>query len=141
MITQELKKNSLRITQARLAVAKVLLRNSNLFFTSEEIFQKVLKSKKVSCDQVSVYRILSKFEELGLVKKSEFNNEATRYTINEAFGHGHKHEHFFKCVQCYTIESFSDCFISKKEKELESNGYRKLTHHLEITGLCPTCAA
>ncbi len=141
-IKEILKENSLRVTVSRVAVAEVLVKSKDSYLTSEEIHLKISKKKDVSCDLVSVYRVLAKYEELGIVKKSEFYNDATRYALESTEGHSaHHHEHFFKCTECLTIEPFSDCFVSKKEKELESNGYQNLTHHLEISGLCPSCAS
>ena len=138
-----LKENGLRITQSRLAIAMVLIRNNEKPLTPEEIFHKIQVSKVLNCDQVSVYRTLSAFEELGVVKKSNFQGEASRYFMGRDTGvHGdhHEHEHFFKCNSCNKIESFGGCLVSKKEKELESAGYKNLEHHLEIKGLCPKCA-
>lgn len=140
-----LKENGLRITQSRLAIAMVLIRNSDRPLTSEEIFNKIQVSKVLNCNQVSVYRTLIAFEELRLVQKSNFQGDASRYIMsirNKKYdcSHDHDHEHFFKCNSCNKIESFGGCLVSKKEKELESAGYRNLEHHLEITGLCPKCA-
>ena len=140
-IIEILKKENLRITQGRIAVAKYLIKNDDSFFSPEEIFLKIQKSKRYDCDQVSVYRTLSKFEALGIVKKSSFKGEATRYKFNnDQIKKGHNHEHFFKCIDCSVIEPFEDCLVGKKEKELESKGYRNLTHHLEIIGVCPACS-
>lgn len=137
-VREALRSQGLRITQSRLAVATILIRNKKNLLTSEEIFNRVQNSKMLKCDQVSVYRVLSTFEELGLIKKSIFKGEATRYMFNES--RDRKHEHYFKCVSCHTIEPFEGCLVSKKEKELEKIGYKNLQHHLEITGLCPVCA-
>ncbi|MCT4642957.1 MAG: transcriptional repressor [Bacteriovoracaceae bacterium] len=139
-IEKALKENSLRVTKTRLSVADVLLENKNKYLSSQEIYKIILKKKDSSCDYVSVYRILTKFVEIGIVRKSEFYNEASRYTLNELLSGQSKHEHYFKCNKCYTIEPFSDCFIHQKEKELTSLGYSHLNHHLEITGLCPRCS-
>ena len=141
-ISEILKKESLRITKSRLAVAEIFLSNKEAYLTPEAIFKKILKKKGMSCDQVSVYRILTKFEEIGLVRKSNFHNDASRYILDESLGEkkNHKHEHYFKCISCLSIEAFSDCFVSAKEKELKDNGYTKLDHHIEITGLCPRCS-
>lgn len=141
-IKKILKENSLRVTKTRIAVAHVLIEGSHQFLTSEDIYSRISKKKYVTCDLVSVYRILTTFEKLNIIKKIEFNNEAARYSLVELkCKTGKIHEHYFKCIECLTIEAFSDCFVSKKEKELESSGYRNLSHHLEISGLCPTCAA
>jgi Fe2+ or Zn2+ uptake regulation protein len=141
-ITKIIKEKSLRVTKPRLAVARVLLNEKSKYLTSEEIYFKISNIEGVTCDLVSVYRILATFEEIGIIKKTELYKEATRYILQDSIcDSGSRHEHFFKCTQCFTIEAFSDCFVSKKEKELETSGYRNLTHHLEISGLCPTCAA
>jgi len=138
-ISNLLKKESLRITKSRQMVAEILILNKDKYLSSDDIHQKILLSKNISCDQASVYRTLASFEKIGIIKKSSFYNDASRYKLDESFGEKASHEHYFKCNKCSSIEAFSDCFISKKEKELEKNGYRNLSHHLEITGFCPSC--
>ena len=139
-VKEALQSQSLRITQPRLAVASILIKNKALL-TSEEIHTQIQGSKKLNCDQASVYRTLTTFEELGLVKRSIFQGEPARFMLSTSKkDNDHHHEHFFKCNQCQIIEPLKGCLISKQERQLESNGYRNLSHHLEITGLCPNCA-
>ena len=89
-----------------------------------------------------MYRTLTTFEELQIVKKSSFKGEAARYKFNDHdLDLGHGHEHFFKCRECNIIEPFEGCIIDKKEKELRRKGYKNLTHHLEIIGTYPSCDA
>lgn len=141
-IKQILKTEKLRITQSRLVVAEFLIKNQGKFFTSEEIYQEIQNSKQYDCDQVSIYRTLTAFEKLAIVSKTSFKGEAARYKFNEdLMTTSRSHEHFFKCTICSIIEPFEGCFVSKKEKELEKKGYKKLSHHLEIIGVCPKCAA
>jgi Fur family ferric uptake transcriptional regulator len=136
-----LKSKHLRVTNSRIAVGTILFKNIKMPLTSEEIFTKIQKSKKYDCDQVSVYRILSIFEEIGLIKKSVFQGEASRYLLSDSKTNTtHPHEHYFKCTNCNYIKPFHNCFVSTKEKELEKSGFKDLKHHLEITGLCPNCA-
>lgn len=112
-----LKNENLRITQGRLAIAELLIRNQGQFFSPEEIYLKIQKSKKYDCDQVSVYRTLTKFEELAIVTKSCFKGEATRYKFNEdQLKNSLNHEHFFKCINCNTIEPLQYCLVGKKKK-------------------------
>jgi Fur family transcriptional regulator, ferric uptake regulator len=136
-----LQNKELRITQSRIAVAKILICNMNTPLTPEEVYNKIKSSKEHNCDQASVYRNLATFDELGMLKKSIFQGEATRYALHDLESNNtHHHVHYFKCNTCNIIEPFSGCLISKKEKELEKIGYKNLHHHLEITGLCPRCA-
>lgn len=141
-----LKSHGLRITQARQGVAAVLVVSEERPLTPEEIFQSIEKSDEFQCDQASVYRTLSSFEELGIVKKSIFQGEAARYSLCGCAEHGddhdhhHHHEHYFKCNKCNKIEPLDGCFLSKKEEELKKAGYTGLKHHIEITGICPSCS-
>ena len=113
---------------------------SSKHLTSEEIYNKIKASKKLNCDQVSVYRILSTYEDLGVVQKSVFQGEATRYVLRDGPDQLAHHQHFFKCRLCSVVEPFSECLVGKKESELKSKGYTNLEHHLEITGVCPACS-
>lgn len=135
-----LKNNNLRVTQSRLSVASTLMRNHSKYLSAEDIFKKISASQKYNCDQVSVYRILTTFEEVGLVQKSIFQGEATRYILSaNGNANSEPHQHFFKCNLCGIVEPFSGCLVVKKEKELIKLGYTELNHHLEITGNCPNC--
>tara|TARA_B100000927_G_scaffold279195_1_gene262591 strand:+ start:326 stop:763 length:438 start_codon:yes stop_codon:yes gene_type:complete len=137
-IKEILKKNNLRITQSRLAVSSILLEAGGRPLTPEEIFSKIQVSSKYNCDQVSVYRVLATFDELKLVMKSSFYGEASRYVLCES---KKDHQHYFKCYSCNLIEPLKGCVVTRKEKELEEVGYKNLRHHLEIVGLCPSCAS
>ncbi len=143
-ILEILKSNCLRITQTRISVAEVLLKNEDKLLTSEEIFQLIKDSKAHKCDQVSVYRILTKFVELRIIEKNNFQGEASKYSLRELDKLGTKalkHEHYFKCNRCQIIVPFTRCYVPKMEKELRESGYTNLEHHLEIKGLCPDCSS
>ena len=142
-IQASLKSSGMRITKPRLAVAKVLLSNKGNLLSSEIIYQRISAKAGDSCDQVSVYRALATFTKLGFVQKSQFQGEAARYKFVEIkkAKKSHSHEHFFKCRKCQTIESFDECFVSQKEKSLEEAGYKDVAHHLEISGICPSCTS
>ena len=141
LIKQRLKKERLRVTRARLAVAEILIQSRDQFYSSEEIFTKIQLSKRLECDQVSVYRTLTIFESLGIVAKSSFQGEAARFQlITPSTNLANDHQHFFKCVDCSKIEPFQGCIIMQKEQELLAKGYKSLRHHLEIIGICPECA-
>lgn len=147
-IKDKLKEVKMRVTQSRLAVADILARNQDKFLSAEEIHKRIENSKLSDCDRVSVYRILTTYDELGLVSKSTFQGEAIKYKFISACckeeehthsNHDH-HHHYFKCNECETVEPFTDCVLDKVEVSLFKKGYRNLSHHIEITGLCPSCA-
>ena len=141
-IEERLKSHSLRVTQSRLAVATILIQKNSLL-TPEEIHKSIQDSKDLNCDQASVYRTLSTFEEIGLVEKTLFQGEPVRYKIKDSQDKcdDHHHVHYFKCKSCQIIIPLKGCIVDKQVRELEEEGYQGLSHHLEITGLCPKCAS
>lgn len=140
---EELQKNGLKVTKSRMSVFNILFYSSSVFLSPEEIFEKIKKSKLHQCDRTSVYRVLSSLEGIGLVKASHFQGEASKYQLHlhdEHCDHAHEsHDHYFKCVSCKTIETIGDCLFESKLKELSKLGYKSISHHFEISGLCPQC--
>jgi len=142
-LKSELQKNGLRITQTRIAVFSVLEKEKKNFLSCDEVFDLINSSKKFQCDRASVYRVLNAFDRMGLVKSSHFQGSATKYQIHlhsdECKHCDNEHEHYFKCTICHSIESIGDCFIESKLKELKKKGFQPIDHHLEISGVCPSC--
>ena len=130
-----------RVTKSRVAVAKALIDNINTPLSAEELFHEIQQQNDSQCDLTSVYRTLSTYEQLNLVRRNVFQGDAARFILTLFdTDEGASHQHYFKCVACNAIEAFDDCILSKKERELERHGYKNLTHHIEITGICPECA-
>jgi Fe2+ or Zn2+ uptake regulation protein len=140
---EELKKNGLKVTKSRISVFVILKKNDKVFLSPEDIFDKIKKSKLDQCDRTSVYRVLSSLEEIDLVKTSHFQGEASKYQLhlhNETCDHAHEvHEHYFKCIDCKSIDTIGSCLSEPKIIELNNLGYKTLSHHFEISGLCPNC--
>lgn len=137
--TDLLKQNKLRATQPRILVLNVLIDNHHQFLSPEEILDIINSRSKKSCDRASVYRILNNFYQLKIISKSEFHGEATKYRLSNNEKKD-EHIHYFKCIECENIEPLKGCIVAKKEKELLSQGYTQLSHHLEIKGICPNCS-
>ena len=139
-VQKVLQENNLRMTRARLAVLKAMGKHFARFLTSEEIFRQIQRSQKHSCDSVSVYRILNTFHQLNIVLKSDFHGEASRFRLNPDVSEKSSHQHFFRCLECDDISPLKGCFVMGKIREMEAQGYKHISHHLEINGTCPSCA-
>ena len=75
-----LKSAGLKVTQARLALLK-LLKNSHGPFTSEEIHSKLVEDHNSSLDLVTVYRNVTKLEQAGIHERSDFGDGSARYEL------------------------------------------------------------
>jgi len=84
----------------------------------------------------TVYRVLTQFEDAGLVTRHNFESGQAVFELNE----GEHHDHIL-CIRCGKVEEFVDEVIEKRQKEIvEERGFEMTDHHLTIYGVCAECA-
>jgi Fur family ferric uptake transcriptional regulator len=128
-----LRDNHHRVTEPRKAMLRVLTREHGPF-TAEEMHQKM---EKGSCDLVTVYRSLTAMEELDVVRRCDFGDGSYRYEINT----GEHHHHHIICRTCHNVKTLELCVADGLERLARQMGYARVTHMLEIFGVCPKCQA
>lgn len=133
----QLKSSSLRITQPRIAILTALITRGQPT-SIEQIHDDLPKG---SCDLVTVYRCMSAFEEIGLVRRSFFHNGTSLYTISL----GHPHNYHVVCKETNQIEELDETttaelrkHVSQVEETLRKRGYESITHVVEFFGVAPT---
>jgi Fur family transcriptional regulator, ferric uptake regulator len=135
-IDQKLRAAGLKVTQARLSILSILSQKHGPF-SADEIYQLVHASKKTAAiDKVTVYRCLTKFEELGLVSACDFGDGTARYEIK----HEDHHHHHLICRICKRIEEIPLCPMDDIPLRLPKTGYKDISHRLEFFGICPKCS-
>lgn len=87
------------------------------------------------CDLVTVYRNLTALEEVDLVRRCDFGDGAYRYEFNT----GEHHHHHIICRTCHAVETLEQCMADGLERLARQMGYAKVTHTLEIFGVCARC--
>lgn len=87
-------------------------------------------------DAVTVYRTVSLFKNLGLVKHVDFQHRHAHYELTELGDH-----HHIICTQCHRIEDVHDCNLeSLQQKTLRRSSFTEITNHsLEFFGICNQC--
>lgn len=131
-----LKAAGLRITQPRIAILAALIKRGQP--TTIEQIHADLESG--SCDLVTVYRCLSAFEDIGLVRRSFYHNGTSLYAINL----GETHPYHVICketnqVQAIDLETTAELRknVQAIEELLKARGYNNVTHVVEFFGLAP----
>lgn len=121
----------MRITKPRIAIIETLQKCSGPV-TIERIHQEI--GEKI-CDLVTVYRCLTAFEEIGLVRRSYQHTGTCLYelTINTP-----RHYHIV-CKSCSKTERVEYISVEGMEQMLTERGYTQLSHVLEFFGVCPAC--
>lgn len=90
------------------------------------------------CDPATVYRLVNKLEEHGLVRRLGLNMRSAYYTLIVP----ERHHDYLVCTCCGKIQEIEmACPVHELEKILMvKSGYVNLYHELEFFGTCPTCA-
>jgi Fur family ferric uptake transcriptional regulator len=128
-----LQESELRVTGPRRAILKVLTSEHGPF-TVDEIFSRL---EPHTCDLVTIYRSVAALEGAGIVRRCDFGDGIYRYEYNI----GEDHHHHIVCRSCHKVEVLEFCVVDVLERMARQRGYTRLTHTLELFGLCPECSS
>jgi Fur family ferric uptake transcriptional regulator len=136
LATAKLKSAGLRITQPRLAILAALSKREQPT-SIEQLHADVGAS---NCDLVTVYRCMSAFEEIGLVRRAFFHNGTALYEINL----GQPTRYHVVCKSTNRVEELdaetSDLLrrsIEQVQERLRAGGYSNVGHIVEFFGVAP----
>ncbi|MBL9215166.1 MAG: transcriptional repressor [Opitutaceae bacterium] len=121
----------MRITKPRVAIIEALLRHHGPV-SIERIHQDM--GTRV-CDLVTVYRCLSAFENLGLVRRSYQHNGTCLYELVL----GTPSHYHIVCKHCGKTDRVDYFPVEGMERMLQERGYTQISHIVEFFGVCPTC--
>lgn len=131
-----LKTVGLKSTLPRLKVLNLFGNVNERHLSAEDVYKKLLASG----DEVglaTVYRVLTQFEQAGLLIRHHFEGDKSVFELNE----GKHHDHIV-CMQCGKIEEFYDATIESRQKKAAADrGYEVHDHSLYIYADCikPKC--
>lgn len=125
----------MRRTHTLDAVLGLLLATHRPLSASEIVDSAPLKGK---CDPATVYRMVVRLEEQGILRRLGLRDRAAHYTIR----HPHTHDDYIVCTRCGTIEELDmQCPVEALEDEIaRKSGFTNLDHELEFFGVCPSCS-
>lgn len=134
MTNNDLKKAGLKVTLPRLKILTLLEQAKDHHLSAEAIYRDLLESGE-DIGLATVYRVLTQFEEAGLVVRHHFEGDQSVFELN----HGEHHDHLV-CVTCGRVEEFVDHVIEKRQREIAKKaGYTITDHSLNIYGVCADC--
>ena len=133
--SQELKDAGLKITLPRIKILQIL-ENAEVHHVSAEDVYKLLLANGEEIGLATVYRVLTQFEQAGLVVRHNFEGGHSVFELASE-----KHHDHIVCVRCGRVEEFNDVEIERRQEEVAlSMGYELTDHYLNMYGLCPECA-
>ena len=134
MDAEDLKSAGLKVTLPRLKILEVLDSSPSHHLSAEDIYR-VLIEQHEEVGVATIYRVLSQFEESGIVHKLNFENNQAVYELCGADHHDH-----LVCVKCNKIIEFQDDVIEKHQIQIaDKHGFELTDHSLYLYGLCKDC--
>jgi Fur family ferric uptake transcriptional regulator len=129
-----LKKAGLKVTIPRVKILEILESAKAHHLSAEDVYRVLLESGE-DIGLATVYRVLTQFEEAGLVNRHNFEGGHSVFELD----HGRHHDHLV-CVKCGRVEEFVDPVIEERQQAIaDKAGYEITDHSLNIYGICGNC--
>jgi len=123
----ELKSTGLKATLPRLKILDVFQKGQQRHMTAEDVFR-VLLEERSDIGLATVYRVLTQFEQAGLLTRQHFETGKAVFELNQG---GH-HDHLL-CLQCGRVEEFYDADIEKRQNDVaRQRGFNLHGHSLAL---------
>ena len=136
----DLKNSGLKATLPRLKILEVFQRSTaalGIRHMSAEDVYKALIAEQLDVGLATVYRVLTQFEQAGLLTRHHFEAGRAVFELNEGAHHDH-----LVCLTCGRVEEFFDPQIEARQQRVAADrGFALHDHSLALYGACvkPDC--
>jgi Fur family ferric uptake transcriptional regulator len=122
-----LKKTGLKATLPRLKIMDIFEHSKQKHLSAEDIYKLMIGSND-EIGLATIYRVLTQFEQVGLLIRHHFEGGKAVYELNEKSHHDH-----IVCLQCGHVTEFVNEEIEKLQtKVAEEHGFKIIEHSLII---------
>ena len=132
----DLKTIGLKATLPRLKILEIFQKTETRHLSAEDVYRQLL-TEHMDIGLATVYRVLTQFEQAGLLARNHFDNGKAVFELNEGTHHDH-----LVCLVCGRVEEFYDAEIEKRQHSIaKSRGFTLQEHALSLYGVCtkPNC--
>ena len=127
----ELKNNGLKATLPRLKILEVFQSAAMRHMTAEDVFRHLLKDN-ADIGLATVYRVLTQFEQAGILSRNHFESGKAVYALHERQHHDH-----MVFLDCGKVEEFYDAEIEKRQQAVaQAKGFVIADHALSLYAHC-----
>jgi Fur family ferric uptake transcriptional regulator len=133
----ELKVSGLKATAPRVKILQIFQRHTaesgERHLSAEDVYR-LLSADRLEVGLATVYRVLTQFEQAGLLLRRNFEAGRAVFELNEGAHHDH-----LVCVNCGHVEEFVDPEIEERQRRVAtSRGFDLQEHALSLYGVCRT---
>ncbi|MFT4171619.1 MAG: ferric iron uptake transcriptional regulator [Rhodocyclaceae bacterium] len=128
---QNLKSMGLKATLPRLKILDLFQRAEERHLTAEDVYRMLL-AEQLDVGLATIYRVLTQFEQAGLLQRHHFESGKAVFELNE----GNHHDHIV-CVDCGHVEEFFDPSIEERQRQIaQERGFRLRDHAMHMYAEC-----
>jgi Fur family ferric uptake transcriptional regulator len=96
----------------------------------------MLLTENLDVGLATVYRVLTQFEQAGLLSRNHFETGKAVFELNQGTHHDH-----LVCLDCGRVEEFFDEEIEKRQHQIaKDHGFNLSEHALALYGSCTKIA-
>jgi len=130
----DLKSSGLKATVPRLKILDLFVKNEanqGRHMTAEDVYRHLI-AEDMDIGLATVYRVLTQFEQAGLLQRHYFDSGKAVFELNE----GSHHDHLV-CLQCGKVEEFFDPQIEERQNIVaREHGFVVSDHALYLYANC-----
>ena len=132
----DLRSAGLKATLPRLKIINVFEQSPVRHMTAEDVYKQLL-TDGLDVGLATVYRVLTQFEQAGLLIRHHFESGKAVFELNDE-----KHHDHLVCLTCGRVEEFFDPEIEKRQNKIaKERGFAIHEHALYLYAECtkPRC--
>ncbi len=127
----DLKNIGLKATVPRLKILEIFQTSEQRHLSAEDVYR-ILLNEHMDIGLATVYRVLTQFEQAGLLSRNNFESGKAIFELNE----GKHHDHLV-CLDCGRVEEFYDAEIEKRQNAVaKTKGFEIADHALSLYAHC-----
>lgn len=130
----DLKNSGLKVTVPRLKILDLFLKNEanrGRHMAAEDVYRQLM-AEDIDIGLATVYRVLTQFEQAGLLQRHYFDSGKAVFELNEGTHHDH-----LVCLQCGKVEEFYDAEIEQRQNAIaRERGFVVNAHALYLYADC-----
>ena len=128
---EDLKSIGLKATYPRLKILELFEKAEVRHMTAEDVYR-LLVNDDMDIGLATVYRVLTQFEQAGLLERHHFESGKAVFELNA----GQHHDHLV-CVNCGRVEEFYDAEIERRQAKIaKDRGFAIQEHALYLYAEC-----
>jgi Fur family ferric uptake transcriptional regulator len=129
--SQDLKTIGLKATAPRLKILNLFETSTVRHLAAEDVYR-LLLNDGLDVGLATVYRVLTQFEQAGLLTRHHFESGKAVFELNQ----GHHHDHLV-CMNCGRVEEFLDPEIEQRQTRIAvERGFAIREHALYLYAEC-----